>query len=185
MNIDSTNYILASVFMSEMEKRAEELGFRHLYGVYDLILHYCETAYKIPDYKGNQNYIDRQNEIKRYINDEESLRYFDVMQETIMEGKALHSIKNVFCEEDIYFLSGLKDMLENVTFVDCGAFKGDTLSQIVKYFPEYKKVYCFEADKTNYSALQKYVDSIEMDHIICENYALWDTETMIGMEGGG
>lgn len=185
MNIDSTNYILASVFMSEMEKRAEELGFNHLYGVYDLILYYCEMAYEIPKFKGNEDYIHRQNEIKRYICDEESLRYFDVMYDTIMEGKALHSIKNVFCTEDIYFLGRLKNILENAVFVDCGAFKGDTLSQFINHFPNYKDVYCFEADKTNYKALQKYVDSIEKDHIVCENYALWDTETMIGMEGTG
>lgn len=185
MDIDRTNYILASVFMSEMEKRAEELGFKHLYGVYNLILHYCETAYEIPKFKGNQNYLQRQNAIKKYINDEKSLKYFDVMYETIMEGKALHSIKNVFCPEDIYCLKRLKNILKSATFVDCGAFKGDTLSQFIEQFPDYKNIYCFEADKTNYNVLQKYVDSTEKEHIICENYALWNTETIIGMEGAG
>jgi len=184
-NIDDTNYILASVFISEMEKRAGELGFKRLYGVYNLILNYCEEAYKILEYKGNQHYLKRQDKLKKYINDEESLKYFDVMYETIVKGKALHNIKDIFCPEDIYFLTRIKDILRNAVFVDCGAFKGDTLAQFLNYFPDYKCVYCFEADRMNYAALQKYADSTGKSHIICENYALWNCETTIGLEGEG
>lgn len=185
MDGEDLHYILASVFIHEMEKRAETLGLKQLYGVNDLILSYNEEAFQISQYKGDQNYIKRQNEIRKYFNDEESLRYFDMMYETIMEGKALNRVKQIFCDEEIYFLEKLKAILQNCTFVDCGAFKGDTLSQFLDLYPDYKSIYCFEADKVNFNALQQYVDTIRKENIICENYALWNTETVIGMEGSG
>lgn len=112
MDGEDLHYILASVFIHEMEKRAEALGLKQLYGVNDLILSYNEEAFQISQYKGDQNYIKRQNEIRKYFNDEESLRYFDMMYETIMEGKALNRVKQIFCDEEIYFLEKLKAILQ-------------------------------------------------------------------------
>lgn len=182
---DNINCILASVFISEMEKRAGELGLLHLYGVYNLIMDYNEEVFQVAKYKGDQNYIRRQNEIRSCFSDKESLEYFDVMYKTVMAGKLLHDIKRIYCSEDIYFLDRLNSLLKNATFIDCGAFKGDTLIQFISKYPDYKSVYCFEADRTNYNALQECVHTIGKSGIVCENYALWDCETMIGMQGSG
>lgn len=185
MNKDRIHCILASVFINEMEKKADAMGVKLLYGVNDLILSYNEETFQIFQYKNDQNYIKRQNEIRKHFKDEESLRYFDMMYDTIIEGKALNSIMKIICREEIYFLDRFIQMLKDMTFVDCGAFKGDTLSRFITLEPDYNSVYCFEADKTNFDALQMFVNKIGKKNLICENYALWNTETVIGMEGSG
>ena len=43
-----------------------------------------------------------------------------------------------------YFDEELIPKIKDIVFVDGGSYVGDTLPNIIKYFPEYKKIYCIE-----------------------------------------
>ena len=46
--------------------------------------------------------------------------------------------------EEQYFDKELIPKIPNISFVDGGSYVGDTLPQIIKNFPTYKKIYCIE-----------------------------------------
>ena len=43
-----------------------------------------------------------------------------------------------------YFDKDLIEKKDNIVFIDGGSYVGDTIPQIIDYFPNYKKIYCFE-----------------------------------------
>ena len=49
--------------------------------------------------------------------------------------------------EEQYFDKKLIPNLTNITFIDGGAYVGDTLPTIMKFFPDFKKIYCIEPNK--------------------------------------
>ncbi len=60
-----------------------------------------------------------------------------------------------------YFPSNLYQFLDDEVLVDCGAFSGDTVSRFLKIRNEnFKKIYAFEPDPTNYYLLNKYVEDL-------------------------
>lgn len=46
--------------------------------------------------------------------------------------------------DEQYFDKDLIPNIKDITFVDGGAYVGDTLPNIIKNFPDYKKIYCIE-----------------------------------------
>lgn len=49
--------------------------------------------------------------------------------------------------EEQYFEEELIPKLKDIVFVDGGAYVGDTLPNIIRYFPDFKKIYCFEPNE--------------------------------------
>lgn len=54
----------------------------------------------------------------------------------------------------------LLNLTQNETFVDCGAFDGDTIKEFVQYTgQQYNKIYAFEPDEQNVERLRNEIDS--------------------------
>lgn len=49
--------------------------------------------------------------------------------------------------ENQYFDKELIPKIKNIRFVDGGAYVGDTISNIINYFPDYEKIYCIEPNE--------------------------------------
>ena len=79
----------------------------------------------------------------------------------------------VLPESEQYFDKRILDSYYfDKTFVDCGAYNGDTLSAFYKQFPEWKgKYYCLEANEVLCASLRKEIE--DKTNIILLNYAIW------------
>jgi hypothetical protein len=61
--------------------------------------------------------------------------------------------------DESYFASGLFSWLRGETFVDCGAFDGDTARRLIHRRPrEFDRIVAIEPDYKNFSRLQQWVD---------------------------
>lgn len=56
--------------------------------------------------------------------------------------------------EPQYFIPELMNIPFDI-FIDCGAYTGDTAIQFAHFNPSYEKIYAFEPDRNNFSALKK------------------------------
>ena len=61
------------------------------------------------------------------------------------------------------------------TYVDAGAYNGDTAKEAIAYFPELKDIIAIEPDPKNFKKLVKYSESIDTHKIRAINAAVWHT----------
>lgn len=57
--------------------------------------------------------------------------------------------------EEQYFDEELIPKTKDIVFVDGGSYIGDTLPQIINYFPDFKKIYCFEPSELHINIAKK------------------------------
>ena len=92
--------------------------------------------------------------------------------------KILRPAKNQYFEPEIYPLTA------NDSFVDCGAYDGDTLKQLIEYtngeIPEY---FGFEPDSNNFLALQEI--SKKSDKLKLINKGVWNKKTILRFNSNG
>lgn len=119
-----------------------------------------------------------------YFNDDLSKQYFLLIKKTIQEQKAISRISDLYCGEKQYFLNCFSGKLNGLVFVDAGSYTGDTIQEMISQNIEPSAVYCFEANQKNFSRLSQ-DKSIrqKIKNIYLENYALWNTETELKING--
>ena len=67
-----------------------------------------------------------------------------------------------------YFDKELIPNIDNIVFVDGGTYVGDTLPQIIDYFPNYKKIYCIEPNEVHINiAKRDFGDYKNIEFINC------------------
>ncbi|WP_157977878.1 FkbM family methyltransferase [Paraburkholderia kururiensis] len=65
-----------------------------------------------------------------------------------------------------YFPAGIGlPFEEKVSFIDAGAFDGDTVKLFVEHFPRPGKIVAIEADPQNFAKLQAYLEALGIDHV--------------------
>lgn len=70
--------------------------------------------------------------------------------------------------QDQYFDKELISSMDDIVFVDGGAYVGDTLPQIIKNFPNYKKIYCVEPNELHINiAKRDFVNQRDLEFINC------------------
>lgn len=68
-----------------------------------------------------------------------------------------HFFSEVFSEDEQYF-NELTDPARGGVFVDCGAFRGDTVEEFIRWSGgSYKKIFAFEPDPENFVELKNFV----------------------------
>lgn len=95
----------------------------------------------------------------------EIMDIFDMLEDDLSKQTYAHIIltraggeeyfpKEIFCPDAYYTLPSFFSMKKNEVFVDLGAYVGDTLETFIwKTAGEFKKVYLFEPNENNVSAL--------------------------------
>ena len=61
------------------------------------------------------------------------------------------------------------------TYVDAGAYNGDTAKEAIAYFPELREIVAIEPDPKNFKKLIKFSESIDTHEIRAINAAVWHT----------
>lgn len=61
------------------------------------------------------------------------------------------------------------------SFIDAGAYNGDTVREAIAYFPELKRITAVEPDPKNFKKLLKYSETVENVEITAVNAAVWSS----------
>ena len=108
----------------------------------------------------NLNFLVYKDKIKNFLKDEKSKCIF----EKIINFYLNPNFKNyIFPDKTIqYFPNDLPLSLENVeTFIDCGAYIGDTLFSAIYFCKNLKNILCFEPNVKNLKSLDRKVKLIK------------------------
>lgn len=99
-----------------------------------------------------------------------------------LSGKLSYLTDSYCTTEDIYNLIGK----EHKVTVDGGAYNGDTVREVLKFFENPKKIYAVEPDKRNYRKLSAFSEGYEgKTEIVPINAGLWSTDTEGSFIGSG
>lgn len=95
--------------------------------------------------------------------------------------KTFHEIES----ENEYFSDELYQLTDHETYVDVGAFDGDTVENFVKAVGEkYNKIYAFELDKRNYERMKIRLEKYKDEKISLFNYGCSDAEKEVRYKSG-
>lgn len=131
----------------EVNIKLDKLGYTHFnylafirYSKLDLIHPPFIMDFK-DDFLENEN---KYQEMYNLLADEKSKEVFNKVINFKMsfDLEFMKGFTNNFDEQ--YFDKELIHNIKNITFVDGGAYVGDTLPNIIQNFPDYKKIYCIE-----------------------------------------
>lgn len=73
------------------------------------------------------------------------------------------------------------DLSENESFLDLGAYRGDTIKEFLHYSKNYKKIVAVEPDKRTFRKLQIYCENL--DNCITLNNAVWNESKDLLFDG--
>lgn len=164
----------------ELNKALDEKGFE--YFNYLAFYKYSSFELKAPPFMEDfkEDFLSNYNEYKKtyeLLADEESKRVFQKVINfkisfdfTFMEG-----FTNNFDEQ--YFDKELIPNFGNITFLDGGAYVGDTLKQIIKHYPDYKKIYCIEPNELHLKIAKR--DFGELENVEFINCGLGSQKIMM------
>ncbi|MBQ3040861.1 MAG: FkbM family methyltransferase [Clostridia bacterium] len=71
------------------------------------------------------------------------------------------------------------------SYVDLGAYNGDTIKKYIGLCPNLKKIYAFEPDLRNFKKLALYCEQIHDIETNAYNYASWNEDTTLAFSSSG
>lgn len=89
-----------------------------------------------------------------------------------LSGK-MHYLMDAFCDKDELYAELDRDNIHS--FVDAGAYNGDTVREAIEYFPHLSEVAAIEPDPKNFKKLVKFIESISSPSIKAINAAVWSS----------
>jgi len=63
--------------------------------------------------------------------------------------------------EESYFLESLYSIVPGEVFVDCGAYDGDTVKQVIHRNGNFGRIFAIEADPGNFHSLRKWAETVD------------------------
>ena len=101
-----------------------------------------------------------------------------------MKSKWLEEISDN--EHDQYF-DEIMNIGRDESFVDCGAYTGDTLDEFYLKYKKWNNYYCFEADKNVYGELVNHIRACNYYNVTVYDKAVWNRKQELNFvkTGGG
>jgi FkbM family methyltransferase len=115
-------------------------------------------------------------EAYKLLSDERSVKVFDSIVNRVFDPDSNIDSMADIREGDQYFPSDIVKLTRHESFVDAGAFDGDSVKDIVKHTQgEFDRIFSFELDAVNFKALQRTVGQLpERDRVETFNLGVWD-----------
>lgn len=116
--------------------------------------------------------------------DRRSVQVFDaVLARVTGETDDPHVMAEV-SDPDQYFPADVIELGDDESFVDAGAYNGDTLREFVERTRgKFRRIDCFELDEANFAALRECADALSVEgSIFVHNLGLWDREAEVAYE---
>ena len=130
--------------------------------------------------------VDKLCQTYGILSDEQSMKVFDaIINRVFGSGKDIDIMANV-CEENQYFSVDIVKLSNHESFVDIGAFNGDTVKDFVERTQgKFDNVFSFEVDEINFTSLKENVKHMpNHDKITIFNKGIWDSECEIAYSIG-
>ena len=102
----------------------------------------------------NDIYLDKEKETIELLNDAKSKSIIRNRVDFYKSGDIKY-ICNIDVSKEEYFDREILRLTQEEVFIDCGAYRGDTIVAFLKAVDKYKRVYAFEPDINNYRILKE------------------------------
>lgn len=168
---NSIIYISILQQSKEIEKKLHQLGFTNIINFTNAI----KTIPNILQAIAKTNYLWLVNGKDKMI-DIKQLRKFDtllcdkkskaILNDIINLRKTLNPKYYIDPSDIEYFPSDIPILrsLEKINFIDCGAYTGDTIEQLIKQTQNVNYTLSFEPDNKNFIALQNQLEILKQKH---------------------
>ena len=129
---------------------------------------------------GEDEYFDREffnthyDEMMRAYDslaDEESKSCFAAIVNYRLSGRMSYLLGAYSTKDELYALL-CPDRIKS--YVDAGAYNGDTLAEAIKYFPRLTSAIAIEPDPKNFKKLDKFVATLDTPAVTIHNAAVYD-----------
>ena len=139
-----------------------------------------ETLFTIEFFEENRARFEAVFEL---LADEESKRIY----ENVIRYKLSGDIKYLFeSESDVEaVVRDLLDCKSIKSYLDLGAYNGDTIRQMLHYNPRLESAIALEPDARNFRKLNEYVQSVNNCAIKCINAGAWSESTTLLFDASG
>ena len=117
----------------------------------------------------NANY-DRITRAYELFADEDSKNAYASIISYKLTGK-MHYLMNAYSSKDELYSELLSKRI--ATYVDAGAYNGDTAREAIAYFPDLSEIIAIEPDPKNYKKLLRFSETVEYPRITPYNAAVW------------
>ncbi|MCP4970753.1 MAG: FkbM family methyltransferase [Arcobacter sp.] len=161
---DSIILVTASGSPLEVKTKLDEMGYTHFN--YLSFYRYSKLELVSPPFISDfkDDFIKNESEYKNTYNlleDEQSKQIFSKVLNFKMTFDLEFMKGFTNNHEEQYFDKQLLPEIKNITFVDGGAYIGDTLPQIISNYPDYKKIYCVEPSDLHINIANKNFPNIK------------------------
>ena len=103
--------------------------------------------------------------------DEESKNAYASIINYKLSGK-MQYLMDAYSNKDELYAELSSSPIE--TYIDAGAYNGDTAKEAIKYFPDLGEIIAIEPDPRNYKKLLRFSEEIESPRITTVNAAVWN-----------
>ncbi|MCM1236128.1 MAG: FkbM family methyltransferase [Ruminococcus flavefaciens] len=166
------NVIMGNSYYEKKEMLEQRTCICNVYCLFSMSYHIFERT-PISEIEENQESFQETLEL---LEDDISRNNFIAFLKTRVSGNNRY-IEEVFEKETTFFNNDIIELSEDETYLDVGAFDGDTIRMFLKENGNrYKHIYAVEADEENYLKLQKFVEDADIKNIELSNKGAWDKE---------
>jgi FkbM family methyltransferase len=139
-----------------------------------------ETLFTIEFFKENQ---ERFENVYNLLADEESKRIYENVISYKLTGDIKYLWKSESDKDAVY--AELLDCKNIKSYVDLGAYNGDTIREMLKYNPDLENAIALEPDARNFRKLTEYAKGVENVNIKCINAGAWCESTTLLFDASG
>lgn len=99
--------------------------------------------------------------VRSLLADDRSVEVFDLTLDRLLDAGAPPGLMAQVCEGDQYFPADLIRLAPDESFVDAGAYTGDTVGDfILRTGGSFRSIHCFELNAANFEGLQASVSAL-------------------------
>jgi len=122
--------------------------------------------------------VSKLSQAYEFLSDEQSRKVFDAIINRVLNSKKNIDIMVNVNEKNQYFPKDIIKLSDHESFVDIGAFNGDTIRDFIdRTQSKFDNIFSFEVDKINFSLLENNVKQMSNhDKIKIFNLGIWDSE---------
>ncbi len=113
--------------------------------------------------------------------DDKSKAIFENILTFEFTGELSYLLKTESTREEA--LCDLLKLTDKEHYADLGAYRGDTIEELISLCGGYEKAYAFEPDKKTFLKLKENTEVLE--NLTLFSYALWNENTTLNFSGGG
>lgn len=149
------------------------------FGVSEYYSEYWMNHIELYDVRRTQTDFD-ENKIKKVMRILSEQKSIDTFLQIIEKRKTGELDYSDIMVDGEYFRREFFEPHKGDVYIDAGTFNGDSIDSYIRYNPDFRKIYAFEADKKNYISFQEsFIYQAYRDKICSYNLGVYDKTTKL------